>query len=144
MAFTKALLEACSTAGALSPREKAYILGRAAACGVSQAVWRRLFSYKPVGADVFVKQTLGADAQVEGLAAAIIYEACRAAYSDEQFSIAEKASIEKLAHALHPGFSSVLNKRLPAIESIVKEEFQLREKRLAMLFPDGSKFWISK
>lgn len=130
--FLKALLCCANGDGLLTTAERKWVIGRAAAGGAPEDMLDELEAY---GADEDVNDVVGQTLATNKARNAVVYFAIRAAGSDGEYSGGERKAIHKVAQAM--GISQGVVKQ---IEMQVEDEDRLKERRIALCFPDGDPF----
>ncbi|NER25240.1 MAG: DUF533 domain-containing protein [Symploca sp. SIO1B1] len=130
--FLKSNLVVANGDGEISEEERKWITGKGAAAGASDSLLKELETY-PANEDILEVVTRAPATNKSRRAA--IYFAVRAAASDKTYTEGEKASVRKLAQAI--GISEEL---VNEIEDLCLEEQRLKEKRIALCFPEGDPF----
>ncbi|AKT43754.1 hypothetical protein [Chondromyces crocatus] len=128
--YMKALLICANGDGTLAPEEREWAVGHAAALGATDKLVDELKTYKAEGD---IEQIIGADHASSESRRYLIYDAVRACSADGEYSDKERATVIKMGAKL--GLSEELVRE---IEDICLEERRLREKRLKLLYPEGS------
>ena len=128
-ALVKAILICTKGDGVLAPEERNWLVGRAA-CYNTNSDYELAKTYQ---ADEDLLQVLAqAPTLNQSGRRAVIYNAIKACAADGEYHPSEQASVQQLAKYL--GIEEdVVNQ----IEEICTEEAKTREKRIAVLFPEG-------
>lgn len=127
-AFIKSVLICAKGDGILAPEERNWLVGRAAAHHNSGYELAKTYD-----ADEDLIEVLGKAPTVKKSGPrAIIYAAIRACAADGEFHPEEKAQVQKLAK-----YMGVEEDVVNQIEQQCNKEKEVREQRLALLFPDG-------
>lgn len=128
-AFVKAVLICAKGDGVLAPEERDWVVGRTA-CYHSNTEYEMAKTYS---ADEDLLQVLGNAATLNKSGRrAIIYIAIQACSADREYHAEERAEVRKMAKYL-----GIEEEAVSQIEEICMEEAKMREKRIAVLFPDG-------
>ncbi len=130
--FLKALLVCANGDGLLTAPERAWVVGRAAAGGAPEKLLDELEAY---GADEDINDVVGRTLATNKSRRAVIYFAIRAADSDKDYSAGERRAIRKVAEAMGISENEVVQ-----IENQIEDEDRLRDRRIAMCFPEGDPF----
>ncbi|CAF1392636.1 unnamed protein product, partial [Didymodactylos carnosus] len=130
IAYGKALINIASADGFLGDEELNWVLGYIAAIGATADVIENIKAYKANSEqfdDIF-KNVQATTSSKTGL----IYDGFKAASADNVLHEKEKEAISKLADkfGLKPNV-------IEQIEQIFRDEQQLKQKRIQLLFPDG-------
>jgi len=138
--YMSSVMLCASSDGVLDPKEKAWVLGYAAALGSPADLMKELES---MSVDSLKKQNLGEDfekfcARSDKRSTAskrgIIYDAIRAASADGVFAIAERKSVVDLA--IKFGLSESV---VSELEGLVNDEKALKEKKANLVHRYGTK-----
>lgn len=127
--YMKAVLICANGDGSLTPAERDWAVGHAAAFGASDWLVDELKSYK---ADEDIEQIISATPEANACRRFLVYDAIRACSADEAYSDRERAMVTRMAAKL--GLSADLVRQ---IEEVCLEEARLREKRLTLVYPEG-------
>lgn len=130
--YIKSLLLCANGDGQLSPQERDWVVGFAYAVGASDSLIEEIKSYEATE-DIETVISLGVESN--GSRRYLVYEAIQACSADGEYSELERATIIKMAAKL--GISEDV---VQQIEEIYIEEMKLREKRQALMYPDGLVF----
>ncbi|NET56845.1 MAG: hypothetical protein F6K47_11985 [Symploca sp. SIO2E6] len=129
--FTKAILICAKGDGVLSPAERNWVVGRAASLRSSGYELAKTYSADEALADVLANSS----AIDKSGRRSIIYVAIQACAADGDFNQEERDKIHAMAQSL--GIEEdVVNQ----IEEVCLEEAKTREKRIALLFPEGAPY----
>lgn len=128
--FLKAQLIAANGDGTLAPEERQWVLGLAAAIGYPEERLQALEDYK---ADEDIAEVISSNESANKSSKAVIYYAIKACAADGVYHDEEKKVIRKAATAMGISEDVVVE-----IEKLCAEEALLKEKRIQLLFPDGS------
>jgi hypothetical protein len=127
--YLKSLLICANSDGELAPEERDWVIGYGSAYGAPDSVLEELKSYE---ATEDIEKVISVTVESDGSRRYLIYDAIKACSADAKYSDPERATVAKMAAKL--GISTDVVKQ---IEEICIEETKLREKRLALLYPDG-------
>ncbi|RKZ82336.1 MAG: hypothetical protein DRR19_20860 [Candidatus Parabeggiatoa sp. nov. 1] len=129
-AFIKAVLICANGDGVLAPEERDWVVGRAAAFRNAGYEVAKTYAGKEDILDVLANApTLNKGARM------IIYVAIQACAADGEYHPDEQATVHKMAK--HLGIEEdVVNQ----IEKMCFEEATMRERRISLLFPEGTPF----
>lgn len=131
--YCKALLVCANGDGRLTPPERDWVLGFASVIGASESLMRELAEY-PATDDI--KELIAHDDSVNAHGRrALIYDALQACDADDELNEAERAAVHRMAKIMgvEPGVVS-------ALESVQRDTRALRQRRTALLFPDGAPY----
>ncbi|MDY6805213.1 MAG: TerB family tellurite resistance protein [Cyanobacteriota bacterium] len=128
--FLKAQLIAANGDGKLAPEERQWALGRAAAVGYPEELLQELEDYV---ADENIAEVISQTKTTNKSRKSVIYFAIKACAADGVYHDEEKEVVRQAATAL--GISEDV---VEEIEKLCAEEELLKEKRIQLLFPDGS------
>ena len=129
--FTKATLICAKADGVLSPEERNWVVGRAATISTSGYELAKTYSADEELADVLANSSA---IDTNGRRS-IIYVAIQACSADGEYHQEEREKIHAMAKSLGME-EDVVNQ----IEEICIEEAKMREKRIALLFPEGAPY----
>jgi len=130
--YMKALLICANGDGILTDEERNWVIGYCAALGAPNSVIEQLKIYE-ANEDINEIISNCKIVNIEGSKRSLIYDAVRASTADGEYHPNEKAVVRKMAEKL--GISEeVVNQ----IEEIYAEEVRIREKRINLIFPDGT------
>lgn len=127
--YIKSLLLCANGDGKLAPEERDWVVGFASAHGASDSLVEELKSYE---ATEDIEAVISVAVESDGSRRYLIYEAIEACSADGEYSDGERATVAKMAAKL--GISTDVVKQ---IEELCMEQAKLREKRLALMYPDG-------
>jgi len=130
--FLKSLLIAANGDGELTEAERKWVIGRAAASGAPDFVLQELTDY-PATEDITT--VISTTSVVNKCRRATIYFAIKAAASDGEYGEGEKATVRKMARSM-----DISEDIVKELEDLCREEESLKQKRIALCFPDGSPF----
>jgi uncharacterized membrane protein YebE (DUF533 family) len=130
-AYLKSLLLCANGDGRLTSEEREWVVGFASAYGASDSLVEELKSY--AANEDIEKVISGSPPESDGSRRYLIYDAIKACSADLGYSDSERATVTKMAAKL--GISQAV---VGQIEAICIEEAQLREKRQALMYPDGA------
>ncbi len=130
--FFKALIVCCSADGNLTPAERAWCVGYAAAIGASEGCLAELETY-PGSDDITVFFDRGL--QWATAPRTVIYESIRACTSDGDYNQQERDKVARMA-----GLLGVAPDELAELEQIYAEEQALRTRKLNLAFPATARF----
>ena len=128
--YLKAVLICANGDGTLAPKERDWVVGFASAYGALDSLVEELKSYK---ADEDIEKMISNNPVANASRRFLVYDAILACSADGEYSDPERATITKMAAKL--GISQDVVKQ---IERICIEEIELREKRLKLMYPEGS------
>ncbi|MBW4570525.1 MAG: hypothetical protein KME31_21615 [Tolypothrix carrinoi HA7290-LM1] len=127
--YLKSVLICANGDGKLAPEERDWVVGFACAYGASDSLVEELKSYE---ATEDIEKVISVAVESDGSRRYLVYEAIKACSADGEYSDPERATVAKMAAKL--GISCDVVKQ---IEEICMEEAKLREKRLALMYPEG-------
>lgn len=127
--YLKSLLICANGDGKLAPEERDWVVGYASAYGAPDSLVEVLKSYE---ATEDIEKVISLTVESDGSRRYLVYDAIKACSADGEYSDPERATVAKMAAKL--GISTDLVKQ---IEQICIEEAKLREKRLALMYPEG-------
>ena len=128
--YTKSILVCANGDGTLAPEERDWVVGLASAFGASDSLVEELKSYK---ADEDIEKVMSRAPIANALRRYLVYDTIMACSADGEYSDQERVTVTKMAAKL--GISQDI---VEQIEKICIEEFKLREKRLKLMYPEGS------
>ena len=128
--YLKSILICANGDGTLAPEERDWVVGFASAYSASDSLVEELKSYK---ADEDIEKVIGDDPEASGSRRYLVYDAIMACSADGEYSDQERVTVTKMAAKL--GISQDI---VEQIEKICIEEIKLREKRLKLMYPEGS------
>lgn len=133
-AYAETVLQIVGADGKITDKEWHVILGRAEALGVPEAVRQQWKQYDHTKGDLAKSvrtlfEAAGAQANLS-----FFYDAIKAASADG-YQEAERAAVRRAAAALE-----VREAQIRQIEALVEMEASLRSMRIAVLFPNPTKF----
>jgi uncharacterized tellurite resistance protein B-like protein len=133
-AYLKALLICANGDGKLADEERDWVIGYAYAYNTDPAIIEQMKVYK---AEEDIETVLSGDSSamesVRESRRFIIYDAIQACSADGEFHEKERAVVLKGAKKLN-----ISEEEFKKIEEIYLETVKLREKRLAVMYPNGS------
>ena len=129
--FTKATLICANADGVLSPEERNWVVGRAATIRSSGYELAKTYSADEDLADVLANSS----AIDKSGRRSIIYVAIQACAADGEYHQEEREKIHAMAKSLGME-EDVVNQ----LEEMCIEEAKMREKRIALLFPEGAPY----
>ena len=127
--YLKSLLICANGDGKLAPEERDWVIGYGSAYGAPDSVLEELKSYE---ATEDIEKVISVTVESDGSRRYLVYDAITACSADAEYSDRERATVAKMAAKL--GISTDVVKQ---IEEICMEEAKLREKRLALMYPEG-------
>ena len=127
--YLKSVLICANGDGKLAPEERDWVVGFASAFGASDSLVEELKTYE---ATEDIETVISVAVEADGSRRYLVYEAIKACSADGEYSSPERATVAKMAAKL--GISDDVVKQ---IEEICIEEAKLREKRLALMYPEG-------
>ena len=127
--YMKAVLICANGDGTLTPEEREWAVGHAAAFGAPDWLVDELKSYK---ADEDIEQVISANPEANACRRFLVYDAIRACSADGAYSERERAMVIRMAAKLGLTEELVLQ-----IEELCLNEAQLRAKRLELVYPEG-------
>ncbi|MDY7014335.1 MAG: hypothetical protein SVX43_12190 [Cyanobacteriota bacterium] len=130
--FIKATLICAKGDGVLSPEERNWVVGRAAAFDSPGYELAKTYS---ADEDLGNVVTNSSTVDQEGSHRSIIYVAIQACTADGEYHPGEREQIHKMAESLGVA-ENVVNQ----IEELCVEEAKMREKRIALIFPEGTPY----
>lgn len=128
--YMKAILICANGDGKVTPRERDWVVGYFAAYGAPDSLLDEMKSYK---ADEDIEAIISATPASNASRRFLVHDAIEACSADGEFSEPERAMVTRMAAKL--GISEELVKQ---IEELCLEEARLREKRLTLMYPEGS------
>ena len=128
--YFKSLLICVNGDGQLTSKERDWVVGYAAAYGASDFLIEELKSY---AASEDIDQIVSQNEVSDSSRRYLIYDAIQACGADGEYSEPEQATVIKMAAKL-----GIPERIVNEIESIYLEEANLREKRLACMYPSGT------
>lgn len=130
-AFIKAVLICAKADGVLAPEERNWVVGRAASFRTPVYELAKTYSADEDLLDVLNKaSTLEKNGR-----RAIIYTAILACSADGEFHPDEREKVYTMAEKL-----GVKKEIVDSLEQLCAEEAQVREKRIGLLFPNGTPY----
>jgi uncharacterized tellurite resistance protein B-like protein len=129
LCFNKALLVCCNGDGELSEIERRWVLGHAAAHGVTPAQYEELRNYK---AKDDIEEVLKGNHVANNSRPSLVYEAIRACSSDGEFAESERSTVRRMAEVL-----GIPNAQFEKIEKAIQAEEAAFTQRLQATFPSG-------
>lgn len=129
--FTKATLICAKGDGVLSPKERDWVVGRAATINSSGYELAKTYPADEELADVIANSPVINKSGRRSL----IYVAIQACAADGEYHQEERDKIHRMAKSL-----GIQEDVVNQIEEICIEESKAREKRIALLFPEGSPY----
>lgn len=128
--YMRALLVCANGDGALTRREREWVVGFCAAHGGSEELQEELRSY-PATDDV--RDLMGRDgATNDAVRRSLVYHAIRAAYADGDLSVGERAAIQRMAGQL-----DVPAEVVDQLLSFHEAERRMKARRMELLLPSG-------
>jgi uncharacterized membrane protein YebE (DUF533 family) len=128
--YFKALLSCANGDGTITDEERDWVIGLADACGCGAEILEKLRVYE-ANEDI---ETLVSRSHTSNESRRwVIYDAIKACSADKDYSERERDTVLKEAKKL--GISEDVVKQ---IEEICLEEAKIREKRLSLMYPNGS------
>ncbi|NEO42037.1 MAG: hypothetical protein F6J90_39235 [Moorea sp. SIOASIH] len=129
-AVMKAVLICAKGDGVLAPEERDWVVGRAAAYHNPKYELAKTYEANEDLLDILNQaSTIGSDPRV------IIYIAIQACAADGEYNSGEQAAVRKLAK-----YIGIEEDVVTQIEELYTEEAKIREKRIALLFPNGAPY----
>lgn len=128
--YFKSLLICANGDGKLADKERDWVIGYAYAYNCDPAIIEQLKIYK---GDEDIETVISRDPLVGETRRFLIFDAIQACSADGEYSEKERAIVLKGANKLN-----ISEDELKKIEEIHLETVKLREKRLAVMFPNGS------
>ena len=128
--YMKAVLICANGDGTLAPEERDWAIGHAAAFGAPDSLLDELKTYK---ADEDIEQVISATPASSASRRFLVYDSIRACSADGGYSDRERAMVIRMAAKL--GLAEDLVRQ---IEEVCLEEARLRERRLKLVYPEGS------
>jgi len=126
----KAILICANGDGKLTPEERDWVTGYFAAFGAPDSLLDEMRSYK---ADDDIEAVISGTPASDASRRFLVYDAIRACSADGAYSDPERATVIRMAAKL--GISEDLVKQ---IEEVCLEQARLRQKRLALMYPEGA------
>lgn len=131
--YFKALLICANGDGTLADEERDWVIGYAYAYNIDPALIEELKVYKAEeDIETFINGYPSVSELVNESRRFLIYDAIQACSADGQFNEKERAVVLKAATKL-----SISEEEFKKIEEIYLEAVKLREKRLAVMYPNG-------
>jgi uncharacterized tellurite resistance protein B-like protein len=131
--YCKALLICANGDGTLSDEERDWVIGYAYAYNNDPAIIEQLKVYKAdEDIETFISGYPSVYELVSELRRVLIYDAIQACSADGEFNEKERAVVLKAAKKLN-----ISEEEFKKIEEIYLETVKLREKRLAVMYPNG-------
>lgn len=131
-AYFKSLLICANGDGTLADEERDWVIGYASAYNCDSALIEKLKVYK---ADEDIEAVFSGDPLISESRRFVIFDAIQASCADGEYSEKERAVALKGAKALN-----ISEDEFKKIEEIYFETAKLREKRLAVMYPNGFPF----
>jgi len=128
--YLKSILICANGDGTLAPEEREWVVGLASAHSVSDSLVEEIKFYK---ADEDIEKVISRAPQANVFKRYLVYDTIMACSSDGEYSDQERVTVTKMAAKL--GISQDI---VEQIEKICIEEIKLREKRLKLMYPEGS------
>jgi uncharacterized tellurite resistance protein B-like protein len=128
-AYLKSLLICAKGDGTLADEERDWVIGHAAAFNTDPAILEELKNYN---ADEDIETVISGDLSASESRRFLIFEAIQACAADGEYNEKERAVVLKGAKKLN-----ISEDEFKRIEEIYFETVKLREKRLAVMYPDG-------
>jgi hypothetical protein len=128
--YMKAILICANGDGKLTSEERDWVIGYMAAFGAPDSLLDEMRSYK---ANDDIEAVISATPASDASRRFLVYDAIRACSADGAYSDPERATVIKMAAKL--GISEDLVKQ---IEEVCLEQAKLRQKRLALMYPEGA------
>ncbi len=128
--MAKAVFSIINGDGKVTPKERAWVKGYFATKGYGEDVVDSIDTMEALPVEQIV--ALMAESILRFGANVLLYDAIRAASADRDYPAGEHATVMKVAAAL-----GVSAKTVASIEALVKEEQELLNRRVALLFPHG-------
>lgn len=130
----KAILVCAKGDGVLDPAERDWQLGFVSACGAPESLLKKLETYE--ANDDLAELLANSSDRIKNLVQRdIVYQAIKASAAEGDYSEQEHEKICQMAKLL--GVTSEVVEQLVELH---KEEEQLREKRIKLIFPNGSPY----
>lgn len=126
----KAILICANGDGKLAPMERDWVIGYFAAFGAPDSLLDEAQSYT---ADEDIEKIISATPEAHASRRFLVYDAIMACSADGAYSDQERAMVTRMAAKL--GIAEDLVRQ---IEEVCLEEARMREKRLALVYPDGA------
>jgi len=128
--YLKAILACARGDGGLAPAEKEWVIGYGAACGALQSTVDALEAYE---VDEDVVDILERNMPVAGTWGRVaVFDAIRASTADHDFTDDERAEVTRVASRL-----GVSDEAVAAIESLARDERELRQRRIDVVFGES-------
>ncbi|KAB8315647.1 hypothetical protein SD81_030215 [Tolypothrix campylonemoides VB511288] len=128
--YCKALLACANGDGTLTDEERDWVLGLADACGCGSEIVEKLKVYE---ADEDIEALVSRSHTSNESRRWVIYDAIKACSADKEYGEQERNVVLKGAKKL--GISEDVVKQ---IEELCLEEAKIRQKRIALMYPNGS------
>ncbi|MBC6432166.1 hypothetical protein FM036_15925 [Nostoc sp. HG1] len=129
-AYFKSMLICANGDGTLADEERDWVIGLAYACDCEPAILEKLKVYK---ADEDIETVISGSPTSSESRRFLIFDAIQACSADGEYSEKERAVVLRGAKKLN-----ISEDEFKKIEEIYLETVKLREKRLAMMYPNGS------
>jgi hypothetical protein len=130
----KAILICAKGDGTLAPAERDWELGYSSALGSPESVLKEMEVYE--ANDELAQVLANASEPIQNLVQRdVVYHAIKASAADGELSEAEQKKISQMAELL--GVTSEVVEQLVELH---KEEKQLRQKRIKLLYPNGTPY----
>ncbi|MEQ9481067.1 TerB family tellurite resistance protein [Coleofasciculus sp. F4-SAH-05] len=126
-AFLKAVLICAKGDGLLAPEERNWVAGRAAA--YRNPGYELAKTYEP---NEDLQDVVNQASALSSNPHIVIYVAIQACSADKEYHAEEKAAVRKLAK-----YIGIEEDVVTQIEELYMEEAKIREKRIALMFPNG-------
>lgn len=129
-AFIKAVLICAKRDGVISPEERDWVAGRAAARNQPGGYeLAKTYEANETLADV-INQAPSTPPSIRNVPNLVLYVAIQACSADKDYDAKEQEAIRELAQQL-----SVSSETVTQLEKLYEEESQIRDKRIKLLFP---------
>ncbi|MGR9107574.1 MAG: TerB family tellurite resistance protein [Gammaproteobacteria bacterium] len=133
-AVAKAILICAKGDGVLAPAERDWQISFFSALGAPEALLKEMETYE--ANDDLVKILENSSDHIKNLVQKdVVYQAIKASAADDEYSELENKKICKMAELL-----GVTSEEVGQLVDLHKEEEQLREKRIKLIFPNGSPY----
>jgi hypothetical protein len=129
--YLKSILICANGDGTLAPEEREWVIGHASAYSASDSLVEELKFYK---ADEDIEKVMSrVPLATNGFKRHLVYDTIMACSADGEYSDQERVTVTKMVAKL--GISQDI---VQQIEKLCIEEIKLREKRLKLMYPEGS------
>lgn len=128
--YMRAMLICANGDGKLTSEERAWVVGHGAAYGAPDSLVDELKSYE---ADEDIEKVISISPGSDASRRFLVYDAIRACRADGEFSDPERATVTRMAAKL-----GVPEDVVKQIEQLCLEEALLRERRVKLMYPEGT------